>query len=91
MNNLISNLTDFPTEEKDPEFWGTITSPQFKKVVGFLLLNETRKYNPEKLPIAACRTQLARLKTLQELYDFPNALIMAGQKEMKPTDEISEE
>lgn len=89
-NSLISNLEDFPSEEKDPEFWATLTSPHFQKSVGFLLLNETRKYQPEILTDDACRSHLAKIKALQELYDLPNALIKAGEKDDGPTDELPE-
>lgn len=75
------NLDDVPTPEKDPEFWTLITNPNFKTTINYLILNEIRKYNPEQLSADACRVQLAKLKAWEELLDFPNALISAGEKE----------
>lgn len=89
MTTPILNLDQIPKEDKDPEFWGIITSPHYSRVLNFVIINEIRKYDPETLSEPACRVQLAKIKAIQELMDFPNALIAGGdQKEI--SDELPE-
>lgn len=89
MTAPILNLSDIPEADKDPEFWGIITSPHYTRVMSFMLINEVRKYDPETLSEPACRTQLAKIKAIQEIMDFPNALINGGE-DKEISDELPE-
>lgn len=73
--NSFLHLDELPDEKSSPEFWGLITSENFKAVANFLIVNEIRKYPIESLSDSACRVQLARIKAFQEMLDFGKAAI----------------
>lgn len=80
MNNIY-NLEDIPDPKQEPEFWSMLNNPNFKQVVNFIILNELRKYNPETLNDAQCRTELAKLKAYQELIDLPQGLMISSKED----------
>ncbi len=90
MNDPFYTIDEIPDPEKNPEFWSTIQSPHFKSSINFLIINEIRKYSPETMSSASCRTQLAKLKAWQELLDLPKGLLNQEDKEGSPSDEIPE-
>lgn len=90
MNKPIYNMDEIPKPEEDKEFWAFITNPNYKKIISFLLLNETRKFQLESLPVSVLRSHTAKIKAFQEILDFPNALISAGEEDKKPSDELDD-
>lgn len=86
-HNIISSLEDFPTEEKDPNFWNLLKDKNFKTSVNFMVLNEVRKSDPSRLTDLQCRSQLAKIFAFVSILDFPNAF-KSAQEEQTETDEI---
>lgn len=77
MDNKTSNNKplEIPTPEANPEFYALITNPIYANINVLMIINELRKYEPEVLNDAQCRTQLAKLKAFQTMIDFPYSVI----------------
>ncbi len=67
-------LDEIPDSKDNPEFWSLVNNPHLCQCILFLIVNEIRKYDPEALSNESCRTELAKLKALQELLDLPKGL-----------------
>lgn len=81
------NINEPPDPKLYPEFWNLIQDKNFALAVNFLVINEIRKYAPEQLNSDQCRTQLGKIKALQELLDLPKALLVKDEPELSDQDE----
>jgi hypothetical protein len=87
-------MKDFPDIDppegiKRHPFWDLLENEELKKGVIFLILNELRKYPPEKLTDAACRTQLAKLVGWAEILDLPTFVLHQKNPDDLSTDQES--
>lgn len=80
-------LLDELPKDDDP-FWGIVNSPHLSNLVNFQIINELRKFDPVALSDAQCRTQLGKLKGLQELLDLPVALKKKDEKPLETNEEF---
>jgi len=86
-SNKFYNMDQIPDAATCPEFWKVMTDVNFKHSVNFLIINEIRKYPPETMSGEIALVQMAKIKVLQELIDFPNALLSCQQELAETTEE----
>lgn len=64
------HLDQLPDPKSEPEFYNVAHSRHLKHIALLLMMNQIRKYDPEKMSDESCRSQLAKLSALQEVIDF---------------------
>lgn len=86
MDKTLYDLSFIPDEAKDPELWNMLRGDKFKAVLNLLILNEIRRYNPETLNDAQCRTQLAKLNAYLNAIDFTVSRCRGEEEELIETE-----
>lgn len=82
MNNLF-NIEDFPSREKNKEFWNLIENKDLQELIRFFMLNAARTNRSLVLNKRQIITKLAGIEAMQELLDF--ILILPGRLEDNQT------
>jgi hypothetical protein len=86
MTKPIYTTSDIPTTEEDPEFWTFLGSPDYKRVVNLLLLNEVGRYQGEQLSNDAIRSHHAKILAFKEMLCLPGFLLADEGGQMEETE-----